>query len=313
MNKALLEKYKGEFFLVLMTLIWGGTFAIIKQSLDHASPVIFVAVRFSIAAVVMLPFAWKKLRVAKKSTILAGMFLGALIFFAFSFQTLGLKYTSATKSGFITGSVVIIIPFLQTFIEKRFPTPGAIAGAILVFSGIILISSPGDNLAGFIDELGSGFNIGDLFTVVCALIFATHVVYLSVISKKHETTSLVFLQIIVTGVLGFLAASIFNISGLEKLHFDLSGILIFGLVYTSILATIITTTLQTKYQKVVTPTKAGIIYSLEPVFAAIIAFFALNEKISNFGYVGSLLIFAGILISELYDNLVANGRQTGKS
>ncbi|GJQ62002.1 MAG: permease [Melioribacteraceae bacterium] len=313
MNKALLEKYKGEFFLVLMTLIWGGTFAIIKQSLDHASPVIFVAVRFSIAAVVMLPFAWKKLRVAKKSTIFAGMFLGALIFFAFSFQTLGLKYTSATKSGFITGSVVIIIPFLQTFIEKRFPTPGAIAGAILVFSGIVLISSPGDNLAGFIDELGSGFNIGDLFTVICALIFATHVVYLSVISKKHETTSLVFLQIIVTGALGLLAASVFNISGLEKLNFELSGILIFGLVYTSILATIITTTLQTKYQKVVTPTKAGIIYSLEPVFAAIIAFFALNEKISNFGYVGSLLIFAGILISELYDNLVANGRQTGKS
>jgi len=313
MNKPLYEKYKGELFLVLMTLIWGGTFAIIKNSLDYASPVIFVTVRFSLAAIIMLPFASKSLRKTGRKTIYAGLFLGVLIFLAFTFQTLGLKYTSATKSGFITGSVVIIIPFLQTFIEKRFPTPGAIIGALMVFSGIVLISSPGDNFAGFLDELGSGFNMGDMFTVICAIIFAAHVVYLSVISKKHDTTSLVFLQIIVTGILGVLAVMIFNVSGLETVKFDLTFMLVFGLLYTSILATIITTTLQTKYQKVVTPTKAGIIYSLEPVFAAIIAAFALNEKISNFGYFGSVLIFSGIIISELYDNLIANGRKNIQS
>lgn len=313
MNKALYEKYRGEFFLLLLTLIWGGTFAIIKISLNDTSPVVFVTIRFFIAALIMFPFVVKKFKTTSKSTLIAGIFLGTLIFFAFTFQTLGLKYTSATKSGFITGSVVILIPFLQTVIEKKKPTAGALLGAALVFTGILLISSPGENFSGFISELGSGFNIGDLYSVICAVIFGIHVVYLSVLSKKHPTGILVFLQITVTGILGIVLSGVFHYGGIETFSINVTQFLIFGILYTAILATIVTTTLQTKYQKVVTPTKAGIIYSFEPVFAAVIAYFALNEKISNFGLFGSILIFSGLIVSELYDNFITNGKSNKQS
>jgi drug/metabolite transporter (DMT)-like permease len=88
---------------------------------------------------------------------------------------------------------------------------------------------------------------------------------------------------------------------LEKAHFEFTGNLLLALAYTSILATVITATLQTKYQKFTTPTKAGIIFSLEPIISAVLAFFVLREKISNFGFIGGALIFSGLLVSELID------------
>ena len=87
----------------------------------------------------------------------------------------------------------------------------------------------------------------------------------------------------------------------ETIHFNLSINLVLAVLYTAVLATVLTTTLQTKYQKFVTPSIAGIILSFEPIFAAIFAFFMLNEKISNFGLIGCLLIFAGLIVSETFN------------
>ena len=94
---------------------------------------------------------------------------------------------------------------------------------------------------------------------------------------------------------------IFDITGIEHVKFIITKNLIFGLGYTAIITTLLTTALLIKYQKALTPTKAGIIYSLEPLFASIIAFFVLSEKISNFGLIGSILIFLGLITSETFD------------
>lgn len=296
-----MKKYKGESVLLFATLIWGATFTIIKNALHDASPLIFISIRFSFAALVLLPFLFKEIKNINKPILLGGVFLGLLYFLGFSTQTIGLNYTSATKSGFITGTFILFTPIFQIIIERKPPGLGSIVGIILVITGLIFLSSTGTSLLSVFSEIGGNFNLGDFFTLLCAFFFALYIIYLDIISKKYDYKPLVLLQVSFTGICGVLSASVLSVSGLEKAHFELSGNLLFALGYTALLATVLTTTLQTKFQKFTTPTKAGIIFSLEPLFSAIVAFFVLKEKISNFGFIGGALIFSGLLVSVLID------------
>lgn len=307
---AFRKRFKGEIALLIITVIWGATFPIIKESLNDSTPFIFVAVRFSIASILILPFFLPKVKLLNKETLKAGLVLGVLMFGGFVTQTIGLNHTTATKSGFITGSVVVMIPFLQFYMEKKIPTKGAIFGTILVFIGLLFLSSGGNDLISFITDLGGSFNFGDFMTLVCAIIFAHYVVYIDIYTNKYEFIFLFSLQIFTTAILGILSASFIGISDFGEIRFVLTESLIFGLLYTGILATVVNIGIQTKFQKLITPTKAGIIYSFEPIFAAVFAFFLLNEKISNFGFIGMGLIFFGLISSEIYDTLFnKNGKE----
>ena len=294
-------RFKGEAALLTATLIWGATFTIIKNALHDVSPLIFISLRFSFAALLLLPFLFRALKNINKSLLLGGTLLGIFYFLGFSTQTVGLNYTSATKSGFITGTFVLFTPVLQIILERKPPSKGSIIGIILVMAGLIFLSSTGTSLLSVFSEIGEGFNIGDFFTLLCAFFFSLYVVYLDIISKKFDYKPLVFLQIAVTGICGIIFAVILSFFGLETPHLELTANLVFAVGYTSILATIITTILMTKFQKLILPARAGIIYSLEPIFAALVAFFVLREKISNFGFIGGALIFSGLLVSELVD------------
>jgi len=301
MLKNLRTKYLGESALLIVTLFWGATFVIVKESLGDISSMLFIAFRFTIAGILFTPFIIKKHIKFTLSAVISGGLLGLLLFGGFATQTVGLKYTLATKSGFITGSSVVMIPIFQTIIEKRLPTKGAILGTAFVLVGILFLSSGGNSIFTFLETLGNNFNFGDFLTLICAVFFALYVVYLDIISKKYDFWLLIFMQIAVTGILSFVAAFLFGISNIEPLKVNFSNNLIFGLLYTSIFATLITTALQTKYQQLISPTKAGIIFSFEPLFAALLAFFVINEKISTLGFFGGLLIFIGLLTSELFD------------
>jgi len=227
-----------------------------------------------------------------------------MYFLGFSTQTIGLNYTTATKSGFITGTCVLFTPIFQYVFEKKKPGKGNLIGVFFVLTGLIVLSSKGNSILDIFHELGSGFNIGDFFTLLCAVFFAMYIVYLDIISKKYDYLLLVFLQISITAVMGIISVIILSVSGLENIKFMFSGSLIFAFLYTSILATVLTTTFQTKYQKIVTPTKAGIIFSFEPVFSAVIAYYFIHEKISRFSFIGGILIFTGLLVSELFDKFI---------
>jgi len=294
-----MKKYFGEGALLFNTLIWGGTFALIKNAFQDISPSLFLALRFSIATLLLLPFVFKILRNVNKQTIVAGSILGIFYFTGFAAQSIGLNLTTATKSGFITGTFVVFIPILQLVIEKRIPKWFNILSVILVLLGLIMLSSKGENIIEFLSQLGSDFNLGDFLTLICALLFAFQVVYVDIFTKKYDYLPMVFIQLLITGIGGFFLAVLFSTTGLELIKFNLNNNLIFALLYTSVFASILATIIQLKYQKFISPTKAGIIFSIEPIFAAIFAFFLLNEKISNFGLVGCVLIFAGLILSEV--------------
>jgi drug/metabolite transporter (DMT)-like permease len=294
-----MKKFFSEGALVLTTLLWGVTFVVIKLSLSDVSPLLFVSLRFTLAAIILMPFMFSIFKGLKKEALIGGFVLGILNFAGFATQTIGLKYTSATKSGFITGTFVIFTPILQLIIEKKAPRKENIFGIILVLLGLALLSSKGASIFDIFSEIGQNFNVGDFFTLICAIIFAAYIVYLDLISQKIDYKFLVLSQIFVTGICGWLFTYILSFSGLEKINFELNGIVIFAVIYTAIAATIIATTLQTKYQKFVTPTKAAIIFSLEPIFAALFAFFIINDRLSGFGFIGCIFIFTGLLVSEL--------------
>ena len=163
-----------------------------------------------------------------------------------------------------------------------------------------MLSSKGNNTLEFIKQLGSDFNLGDLLTLICALLFAFQVVYVDVFTKKYDYLPMVFVQLLITGIGGFILAYLFSITSMEEIRFTSNANVIGSILYTALFASILATIIQLKFQKTVSPTKAGIIFSIEPIFAAIFAYFLLSEKISNFGLAGCLLIFIGLIVSEVF-------------
>ncbi len=302
------SKYTSEAILLFITLLWGATFVIVKEALQEISPLLFITIRFVIAGIILLPFVLRK-NFGKKS-VLSGILLGVLLFLGFALQTVGLKYTPATKSGFLTGTAVIMVPILQILIEKRPPTKGVILGSLIVMLGVTFLSSGGNSVITLLSDFGTNFNFGDALTLLCALFFALYIIYIDVETSKFDFWILLFVQIVTVAILGIIFSLIFSATEIETIKISITENSLFALFYTSIFATLITTTLQTKFQKNVTPTKAGIIFAFEPLFAAIFAFFLLGEKLSNFGYIGAALIIMGLIISELFDGLLNNEKRT---
>ncbi|MGE5429804.1 MAG: DMT family transporter [Syntrophomonadaceae bacterium] len=295
------KKYFGESALVFNTIIWGGTFVIVKNSLNDISSMLFVGIRFLIASLILLPFAYKELKKLDRKSAAMGILVGVFLFLGFSTQTVGLNFTTATKSGFITGSLVMFTPLLQLIIEKRKPTFGAMFGSFLVLMGLVFLSVRDTSIWNLFYELGSNFNFGDVMTLLCAVFFAMQIVFLDRASRRMNFKALTFLQLSITSMLALTLAAALSVSGIEPMRAEFTGSLLGGLAYTAFLATFVTMTVQTRFQKEVSPTKAGIIYSFEPLFAAVFAFFALGEGFTLFSFIGCALIFSGLLASELLE------------
>ncbi len=275
---------KAEIILLSITLIWGGTFAVVKFALASSSPLTFLAIRFGTASIIFPLIYRKNYFSMDKATFKGGVFLGVLLMIGFAFQTVGLKYTTSSKSAFITGLLVAFTPIAQAVIKKKMPSRGSLIGVGLVAVGLFLLTSPS----------GQGFNIGDILTLFCAISYAVYIVYLDIFSKKHDVSKLTLLQLFITSLLAIAAAPF-----LETMEVHITTGLIWALLYTSILATVFATYLQTKYQRDITPVRAAIIYSMEPVLANVIAFFAFGEFVGSVGAVGGALIVGGLLTSEL--------------
>ena len=297
------RRFTGEGAMFVVTLLWGTTFVIVKLSIQDVSTMFFIAIRFSIVSILLIPVFIKLRKEFTKEVLIAGSILGLILFGGFATQTAGLKFTTATKSSFLTGSAVVMVPLLQIIIEKKKPNTGAIIGVILVFIGILFLSSNSKSIFSIFQEFKDNFTFGDFLTLICALFFAFYIIYIDVFTKRHNIWLMVIMQVGVTSILAFIATFISSFSGIEEIKIKFTNYLLFGLFYTSVFTTLITTVMQTRYQKLISPTKAGIIFSLEPVFAAIFAFFLLHEEITNLGYIGAGIIFTGLIISELFDTL----------
>ncbi len=282
------SKSRAELALLSTTLIWGNTFVAMKFILIDTTPLMNVATRFAVAALIFLLIFRKSLFPIPRSSVVKGSILGLFLFLGFISQNVGLQYTTASKSAFITGMMVVFVPLLQIIVERRSPKLGNILGVALVAAGLWLLTSPS----------GSQFNIGDALTIGCAVVFAIYIVYLDVISKEMTAAQLTFLQIASCAIYAWICL-LFT----EKPTFVMSTTSFVSLAYLTLLATVLTTYVQTRFQKDTTPTRAAIIFSVEPVIASISAYFILSEHLGAMGMVGGGLIVVGVLVSELSDGI----------
>ena len=219
-----------------------------------------------------------------RTVVWKGFLLGFLIYLGFIFQTVGLHYTTASKSAFITGMLVIFTPFFQFILLRRPPRWTNLVGIMIVSAGLWLLTAPA----------GGAVNRGDLLTLLCALSFSLSIVLIDRFTKEHDPFQLTFLEIASPALFAWLAVPFF-----ERPVFNPTPYALFTLAYTAILATVLTTYVQTTYQRDTTPTRAALIFTLEPVWTALLGFIFLNEVLGVKGLLGGGLIIAGILFSEL--------------
>jgi drug/metabolite transporter (DMT)-like permease len=283
-----------EGVLFACTAIWGSTFAVTKNALDTSSPLLFVAARFALATLLLAPWVLKDLRRMTSRALGRGLWLGVLLFAGFATQTVGLRYTTASKSGFITGMLVVLTPIFQLVLERRAPRLGNLAGVGLVTLGLYLLTSPE----------GSAFNVGDALTLACAVAYALFIVFLDIFTKEHDPSQLTFVELAATSLLAVASAPF-----LEDLRFSLDGETLGAIAYLALFATLGALYLQARYQRETTPTRAALIFSLEPVFAALFAYLLRGERLGALGIVGGSVIVAGVLLSELWEVLSCRCRR----
>jgi len=278
---------RAEFLLFLTTFVWGSTFVAVKVAMMEVAPLLLTSVRFALACAIAAPIWHKEIRAINFSVFKKGLVLGLLLSVGFILQTLGLQMTTASKTGFITGMMVVFTPIAQVIIERRAPKLGNILGILFVMAGLWLLTSPD----------GSAFNLGDGLTLIASVLFGIYIVYVDVFSKQHDVAQLFFLQLFVTLLVAFGGSLAF-----EELSFHPSMSVLALIIYLAIFATVISTFIQTKYQRETTPTRAALIFALEPVIAATLAYLILDERIGTLGVLGGGLIVGGVLVSEFSDS-----------
>ncbi len=296
----MLSKIPPEIFLMLAALFWSGTFVTIKLALESVPPFLFISIRFWLAGLAILLLYGKVLfrrENLKKHYILPILLIAVTALSGYALQTIGLVTTTATQSGFITGSYVIFVPMLQILIERKNPSLQTWIAVIIVFSGLFLISQNGSTF----ETLYSGYaiSVGDWLTLASAFLFAAHIILIDIYSRKIPIPVLVSLEIFFIAILSTLALPIEQNLNVAFHQTKLDYKFWLGVIYTAFIATILTSQIQARYQKTVSATRAGVLYSLEPVFAFILAYFILGESLSILGGIGCCMVLSGILLSEV--------------
>ncbi len=264
--------------LVIITLIWGSTFVIVKETVVNVPPSLLLALRFSVAA---LLFAWVR---PSRAALLPGLVLGVLSFAGFATQTLGLVSTTASKAAFITGLSVILTPlFSALWFRHSVPTRAYLA-ALVALSGLGLMSFTGP----------VGVSSGDLWVLGTAVFYAFYILYLGVVAPKYGALELSAVQFWLMAALAWLWA----FPQLGQVG-SLSVASVSSIVYLGTVATALVSVLQVRAQRVVSAHVAALIFVLEPVFAALFAYVLLGEALGVWGWVGAGLVGAAMLLSEL--------------
>jgi drug/metabolite transporter (DMT)-like permease len=278
---------RAEAALVLNTLIWGATFVLVKQALRDVSPVLFLALRFTLATVVLLALFRRSLShpLNLRWSLAGGSLAGVFLFSGYAFQTIGLQYTTAPKSAFLTGLTAVITPLLAAAVYRNKPRAVEIGGVLLATCGMALMMLPGATLA---------MNRGDLLTVGCAVCYAAHILTLNRYSAAGSFELLAMAQV---GTAALLAWALFH--GMETPHIRWTPGVWAAIVITGLLATALAFTFQAWAQRYTTSTRTALIFMLEPVFAWITSYLLTGETLSRRAAAGAALILGGILVVEL--------------
>jgi drug/metabolite transporter (DMT)-like permease len=285
------KTYIADAGLLFAAAVWGSTFFVVKDSLQNIDPVILVGYRFLLAAIILgIYLVYKKRNIFSDSKY--GIILGFFLWLLYVPQTIGLRYTSAANSGFITGLFVAFVPLFSFLFWKRIPTKNRLFAVVLSIIGLII-------LTGGLKKT----NLGDMLTIVTAIAYALHILLADTfVKKKFDPLVLSFQQFLTVGALSLLSGLVF------KLSFSIGTVNTFAVIlFLALFPTLAAFVIQLVAQKFTSPVKVALIFTMEPVFAAIFAWTVGHETFHISQAFGGLLIITAMIIAELQ---VGNKKQS---
>jgi drug/metabolite transporter (DMT)-like permease len=273
-------------------LVWGTTFTVVKDVSNSIDPFLLSGLRNLIATSVLCAYIiiTKKGKILlDKNSLRSGLVLGILLGTIYISQTIGISFTSANHSAFITCSAVIMVPvILFLFGWEKFNKKQIISISMVAIGLVLLTLKSGL----------SGFNLGDLITLAAAVVCAVHIVFSGLYVRKYNFLSLIFYQFLFAGLVSFLGLfskqAIFNF---PPIFFENEAI--YNVLYLGLLGTLFCYFVTVWGQKHVSTTYIALIFSLEPLFASVTNYLVLNEVFTTKEFIGAVIIFGGIVMYSI--------------
>lgn len=281
MNKTL----KADLALLTITVFWGAGFPATKIAIQTIPPFYHIGFRFFIASLLLSLIFHKKLKKLDREIIKPAFILSLLLFGTYAFQTVGIQYTTASKSGFFSGLAVLFVPIFSIFYLKTKLEIRSIIGVISATFGLFLLSYAGGNF---------DFNIGDFLTILCSVAYAWQLLLTGTFVKDQDATLLSIAQLFFVSVFGIAFALIF-----ESFPSAVSVPSFWSLMFSAVFCTAFAFLVQTTMQKFTSASHVALIFTMEPVFGALTSFLVLGEVLGPRGILGGLFIIAAMLITEL--------------
>ena len=279
---------KAHLLLVFVTFVWGATFISIKNALHDATPLTFNAVRMALAAVVLTAIYYRDLRGLSRGAVIAGSLVGVFLWLGYEFQTPGLQYTTASKSAFLTGMSVVLVPLFLAIGWRRHINRWTLFGVLIAFIGLYLMTIPAH------DPGLTTVNKGDVLTIFCAIAFAFQIIFVGRATQRHAFRQVVVVETIVCAVLMAISVPL-----VETPRIVFSSQVVWAILITGLLGTALGFGAQGWAQQFTPPTHTALIFSLEPVFALATSYILLGERLGLRAGLGAAMILGGVLMSEL--------------
>jgi drug/metabolite transporter (DMT)-like permease len=300
------KQRRAEWLLLQVAIVWGSTFIVVKEAIPDCSAAPFTTIRFIIASLVGWLYLRNKLetpvQLFPRSTWWQGFVLALLFAIGYLFQTYGLAFTTVTKSAFITGMLVVLVPFAQIIVLKKGMTLWQLFGVVCCFVGLWVFTQP---------ESLTDVNVGDVMTLLGSLLWSFYIVYINKFVESSEdmyqkslqlTIVQFFLTVPISGLFWLIEPYFFSNIVAEYTTYrsvvQITPVVIGAIVYTAIVASVVATYIQTVYQPKTSPITASVIFSIEPIVAAILFCIVSQSMLSSAELYGSLWILGGICISQ---------------
>jgi drug/metabolite transporter (DMT)-like permease len=285
---------RADLALLLICAIWGTTFALMRDTMRVLHPFELMALRFSVAAVLLAVVYARRLWPLRREWVVDGLWLGAWLSAGYLTQVIGLQTVTASRSAFITSMSIAIVPFVAFLMLRSRPVLGEALGVALAVAGLALFSV----------DAGFSPTPGELWTLACALAFAVQIVLTGIIARRVPAIPLSVLQLVVAAAAGWTL-----VAARGGLSVELRAIPWGVLLYLAIVATAFIIVLQTWALARTSSVKAGVLYATEPIFAAVFAASFFGERMSRREVLGAALILLGVIVSELWRPALAWGRR----
>jgi drug/metabolite transporter (DMT)-like permease len=282
------NQYLAEFVLITVTVFWGGTFPLVKEAIREVPVMAFLWIRFALAALILFLWAGSgQIAALGKKGWSRGVVLGVLLFCSYAFQTYGLGLTSSANAAFVTGLNVVWVPLLAGPVLKKPAATGARVGVVCALCGLFMLTY----------QEPWRLNPGDGLVLICSIFVALHILGLDAWTHGFDGRALAFVQIGTMALLAFAGSALFEPVTWPR---SWSPGLLAALAICSLFATVYAFWAMTVFQKMTTPTRAALIYTLEPVFGALFAIWYGGERLAPMAWIGGALIVLGMVVAEIW-------------